>query len=197
MKALAAIVLASTLTLGIPAPAFAARIALYRAGFAVVSPGSLENPGTYGLGYGFNLGVTVPFMHRTGVTLDVAHDRLRWEDGSEVTIGGSPIERDDLTVTSVMLGADVAFRRGHPARPLLTLGAGVARVGPGAAVIRDINGPLTDEPDGETVFAAAASAGLRIRGPWWPGALRMTLGWTGLARDEFAHVVPLRVQVEF
>jgi len=181
-----------------PSPASATRIALYRAGAAVVTPGTLEDPGTYGVGYGFNLGVSVPFMHRLAITLDVAHDRLRWENGSEVTIATESLTRDDLSVTSLMLGADVAFRRGNEARPLITVGLGVARVAPGDAEIIDLlAGRRTQPEESETVFAMSAAAGLRLRGPWWPGAMRMTIGVMGLGREEFAYVVPLRIQVEF
>lgn len=197
MRALAPILLvAAALIAAIAAPAFAARIAFYRAGAGPVAPGSLEDPGTYGLGVGFNLGVSLPFMHRLAATLDIAHDRLRWEDGSESETG----TRGDLGITSVLLGVDVAFRRGNEARPLVTAGLGMARVDPGdGQFVLPLGGengsPSSSDP--ETVFAMSAAAGLRLRGPWWPGAVRMTIGWMGLAREEFAHVVPLRVQVEF
>jgi hypothetical protein len=108
------------------------------------------------------------------------------------------VVRKDLSITSVMLGADVAVRRGNAARPLLTFGFGIARVAPGDAEIIDaLSGARTSqEGENETVFAMTANAGVRIRAPAWP-AVRMTIGWTGLAREEFAYVVPLRFQMEF
>lgn len=176
----------------------AMRLALYRAGAATLGPGSLEGPGRYGRGHGFNLGVTLPFMHRLGATLDLGYDTLPWEEGSEAAPGAATFAREDLRIWSVMAGADVAFRRGHAARPLVHLGLGAARVREGDAELADPAGARSSVAGtSANVLAVTASAGVRLRAPGRAIALRMTLGWTGLVRAEFAHVVPLRVQVEF
>lgn len=197
MKALA-LVLAAILAVALHSPAHAIRVAYYRVGAAAMSPGSLENPGTYGLGLGFNAGVSVPFMHRLAITLDLAHDRLGWEDGSEPTVTTVKLAREDLSVTSAMLGVDVAFRRGSEARPLVSAGLGVARVRPGDAEFTDMNTGVrtTQESEAETVFAFSVGAGVRVGLPLH-FALRAQAGFMGLTREEFAYVVPLRVQVEF
>lgn len=181
------------------APASAERIAYYRVGAAAVSPGSLEGPGTYGAGLGLNAGVSVPFRHRLALTLDLAHDRLAWERSSEPTAATIRLERDDLAVDSALLGLDIAYRRGNAARPLVSLGLGAARVRPGAAELADmITGTRTRvEPGPETVFAASVAAGVRVRLASHTAA-RIQLGWLGLGRrQEFTHVVPVRLQLEF
>lgn len=184
--------------LAAPPRAEAMRLALYRAGAATLGAGSLEHPGAYRRGHGLNLGVTVPFMHRLGATLDLGYDRFPWEDGSEPAPGAARLDREDLGIWSVMAGADVAFRRGHAARPLVHLGLGAARVRVGDAEIADPAGARSKVAgESATVLALTAAAGVRLRAPGRAIALRMTFGWTGLARDEFAHVVPLRIQVEF
>jgi opacity protein-like surface antigen len=180
------------------APARAERISYYRAGAALVGPGSLESPGSYEVGYGFNAGVSVPFKHRLAVTLDLAFDGLPWKSGSESVADHVVTEREDFSIGSALLGLDVAFRRGSGIRPLFSAGLGMARVAPGAADVIGFGGVTTrEEPEVETVFAFAAAAGVRMRLPWSHTAARLQLGWLGLGRDEFQGVVPLRLQLEF
>lgn len=175
-------------------PAHASRIAFYRLGAAVVDPGSVRDPGRYGTGYGFNAALSVPFMHRLAIALDIAHDRLDWKSA-----GSSPFRWDDLKVTSVLLGADLAFRRGGTVRPLLSAGVGMARVDPGSGYGTTPFAGTSANPDFErrTVFASAVSAGVRIRLPGEHRAIRVQAGLLGLAREEFTAAVPIRIQFEF
>lgn len=190
------------LVAAIAAPAHAQRIAYYRLGAAVVGPGTVESPGRYSTGYGFNAGVSVPFMHRLALTLDVGHDRLNWD--LEDTI-----QLLDLTITSGTIGLDVAFRRGGVVRPMVSAGVGVARLEPHVEGL--LFAPPDPHPEWEprTVLATTISAGVRFRLPGEHRAVRVQVGWMGLSnllvfdgpfgrtREEFAYTIPIRAQLEF
>ena len=188
MKLIAALVLVAA----IAAPAQAQRIAYYRVGAAAVGAGSVDGPTEYRTGPGFNAGVSVPFMHRLALTFDAAYDRLNAKRG-EFGSGGW----DGLAVTSALAGVDIAFRRGGVARPLVSVGFGAARVDPGLCECVSI--PEIEEPviEPQTVFATAILAGIRWRLPGEHRAVRLQAGWMGLGRDEFAHTIPVRAQLEF
>jgi len=187
-------VLAAALIALVPRETRAERVSYYRVGAALTSPGALEGPGTYETGYGFNLGVSLPFAHRLAATLDLARDQLGWKDGSEPTIPTVPLGRDDLAVGSALLGVELVARRGYSARPIVSAAAGVALVQPGDA---HRGGPYTEEAESESVFAFDLGAGVRFRLPPSHMALRLQAHWLGLAREEFTYVVPIRLQLEF